>query len=123
MKYICEVHGVVDERPCLQCKPEKERLKRERRKRQGTERVSGRQLQRQRRSILAAFDNHCAAIVDGKRCTEVLALEVHHVDGDRTNDAPSNRVPLCHEHHLSLAHAPRSAFAQGSYSGLMPRIG
>ena len=122
MKYVCGVHGVIDQRPCAQCEAERDRRRRERRKREGTDRDRSRRAQTRRRSIIAVFGNRCAALVDGVRCTEVLAIELHHVDGDRTNDARENLVPVCKHCHLSHAKAPRSAFVQGDFSKLLPRI-
>ena len=32
-------------------------------------------------------------------CDEILILDVHHMDGDRTNQDPVNLIPLCATHH------------------------
>lgn len=32
-------------------------------------------------------------------CQEALLVEVHHLDGDHSNNAPENLVPLCSTHH------------------------
>lgn len=32
-------------------------------------------------------------------CGENLIVEVHHLDGDRSNNDPSNLIPLCSTHH------------------------
>ena len=39
-------------------------------------------------------------------CDEILALTVHHFDGNRRNCNPENLLPLCHNHHY-YAHIER----------------
>lgn len=46
-----------------------------------------------------AFEHH------GRECAECGAtenIEVHHRDGDRTNNTPDNLLPLCVTHHEEL---------------------
>jgi len=41
----------------------------------------------------------------GEQCVECDAteqIEVHHIDGDRTNNRLSNLVPLCHDCHMKV---------------------
>ena len=87
---------------CDDCAPEKRR----------TDRLRGKARVTLRKRTLSAFGHQCAAIVDGERCVVMGELEIHHVDGDRTNDAFENRVPLCRPHHLECAGMPREAFAE-----------
>lgn len=37
-------------------------------------------------------------------CGEEIFIEVHHVDGDRSNNNPFNLVPLCPTHHKYIHH-------------------
>ena len=87
---------------CADCAAEKRR----------TDRLRGKARVTLRKRTLSVFGNQCAALVDGERCVTMGPLEIHHVDGDRTNDAFENRVPLCRPHHLEFAGMPREAFAQ-----------
>ena len=66
----------------------------------------------QRQRTLSVFGHQCAALIDGERCVTMGRLEIHHVDGDRQNDASENRVPLCRPHHLEFAGMPREAIAR-----------
>jgi hypothetical protein len=60
-----------------------------------------------RHATLGTYDHRCAAILaNGERCGVAAPLEVHHVDGDPSNDLPSNRVPLCVPHHRALTRDP-----------------
>jgi predicted nucleic acid-binding Zn ribbon protein len=47
------------------------------------------------------FRNH------GKKCiicNEDLIIEVHHINGNRTNNTPENLIPLCSTHHQYIHH-------------------
>ena len=87
---------------CPDCLREKRRV----------DRLRGKARVTLRKRTLSAFGHQCAAIIDGERCVTMAPLEIHHVDGDRTNDAFANRVPLCRPHHLEFAGMPREAFAR-----------
>ena len=70
------------------------------------------QAARKRRAeVIERFDSTCVAIVDGKRCDVTERLEVHHVDGDQTNDEFRNLVPLCPPHHRLFQYDPDAEFA------------
>ena len=75
------------------------------------DRVRGKARVQERRKILALYDNRCAAVIDGERCEVRAPLEIHHIDGDRRNDAFENKVPLCRPHHREFAGMPAQAFA------------
>ena len=53
-----------------------------------------------------SMSNRCAALIDGDRCEVCAPLEIHHIDGDRRNDAFENKVPLCRPHHREFAGMP-----------------
>ena len=82
------------------------------REKRRTDRLRGKARVTQRQRTLSLFGHQCAALVDGERCVTMGPLELHHVDGDRTNDDFANRVPLCRPHHLEFAGMPREAFAE-----------
>lgn len=74
----------------------------------------GKARKQRREHVLELFSHRCAAILEnGERCFVhgTSLLEVHHVDGDSSNDHPSNLVPVCKPHHREYAGSPRSAFA------------
>lgn len=101
MNYWCHRHGAQEKRPCPECR----RATAQDRK----PRVRGSVGQALRYATLAIFDHRCAAVTgEGSRCDVRAPLEVHHLDGDPSNDLPSNRVPLCLAHHqtLPLSYAP-----------------
>ena len=87
---------------CPDCAREKRR----------TDRLRGKARVTLRQRTLSVFGNQCAAIVDGERCVVMGPLEIHHIDGDRRNDAFENKVPLCRPHHRKCAGLPREAFAE-----------
>lgn len=37
-------------------------------------------------------------------CETTEDIDVHHLDGDRSNCSLSNLVPLCHHHHMQIHH-------------------
>lgn len=74
-------------------------------------RGSGTQIHRFRTAVMQAAGWQCQAIIDGRRCTEIVALQAHHVVPLReggSNDA-SNGVALCGEHHRLIEHARHAA--------------
>jgi predicted restriction endonuclease len=59
------------------------------------------------------YANRCAAYTAaGARCMVHAPLEVHHIDGDKTNNDARNLVPLCREHHRLFAYARAQEFAE-----------
>jgi 5-methylcytosine-specific restriction endonuclease McrA len=42
-----------------------------------------------RRVILRAYNAHCAM------CDRLESVEIHHIDGNRSNSSPKNLIPLC----------------------------
>lgn len=60
----------------------------------------GRAYQRLRGAILEAFGYRCA------ECGRAGPLELHHRNGDRTDDRPENLRPLCETCHFAI-HARR----------------
>ena len=60
-------------------------------------RLRGRQWQDLRARVLEAFGHRCSA------CGESgVPLEVHHLDHDHLNNAPSNLRPLCRRCHARV---------------------
>ena len=53
------------------------------------------------RRTIEVESGHCCAV---KGCGEHTYLEIHHIDGDRENNGPSNLILLCDKHH-KMAHA------------------
>jgi hypothetical protein len=49
-----------------------------------------------RRIAFKAHGKHCAI------CGYDRVIDVHHLDGDRTNNSPENLIPLCRNHHAEL---------------------
>jgi predicted restriction endonuclease len=102
--FYCHKHGQQEKRPCPECKKAYYAKPR-------TSRRSGYRARMVRARTLASYDHRCAALIDGRRCTVRAPLEAHHVDGDPSNDLPTNLVPLCRNHHIELAGLPFESFA------------
>lgn len=103
-------------RPCLDCgRPtERSRCRECERKFSKTRgRQMGKARVERRKRVLAYFGNRCAALLPtGERCNIHAPLQVHHINGNPADDSAENLVPVCVEHHRSLAGAPRDAFAR-----------
>lgn len=88
-KRWCPQHGYYQARQCPGC--ERERNRRPRRRARGTAAWKAARAAAQRR--------------DGFRCVRCgltnrrTKLEVHHIDGDTTNNALENLITLCVRHH------------------------
>jgi predicted restriction endonuclease len=52
-----------------------------------------------RAKVLARFGARCAFVVSKGRCPATERLEVHHMDGNPTNNDLANLILLCAKHH------------------------
>ena len=76
-------------------------------------RQRGKARKQRRERVLSLFGGGCSVILEnGERCFVHggSLIEIHHVDGDPSNDSPNNLVPVCKPHHRDYAGQPRSAF-------------
>lgn len=89
----------IGQRRCFRHRHLEDRRRDRSRRMRGRRTGSTTAWRRLREQVLKAYGHQCAATKDGVRCGETERLEVHHLDGDQANDAISNLVPLCHEHH------------------------
>lgn len=97
----CQKHGLQEKKPCPECKQEWD---------EG--RIVGGKWTRMRQKVLDRFSNRCAAIDNGERCWIHAPLEVHHIDGNRSNNHWTNHVPLCRPHHRELQGKTDVTFAE-----------
>jgi 5-methylcytosine-specific restriction endonuclease McrA len=67
------------------------------------DRPRGRAWMKKRRRIMARADGIC------ERCRNRLAEEIHHIDGDVTNNCFENLVAACRPCHLALGRENRKA--------------
>jgi hypothetical protein len=96
---------------CRKCAREHER---ERRARHPRDRSTA--MQKQRLEVIELHGGRCAAVIDGTRCQETNRLELHHVNGDQSDDRVSNQTPLCREHHELLGHDRNAIFAMPGFT-------
>src|SRR5512133_126539 len=84
--YFCwKGHGLVESRPpgqypkCPEC---------------AKARLTGRRWMAIRKKVFDLYGHRCAAIKDGRRCFVHSPLEVHHVNGDVTDNRIANLRPV-----------------------------
>ncbi len=51
-------------------------------------------------------------------CGSSENIEVHHIDGDRSNDDIENLIPLCQSHHAQI----HNGSSGSSYDGELPEV-
>jgi 5-methylcytosine-specific restriction endonuclease McrA len=64
-----------------------------------SDRLRGRKWQRIRTSILRAYNDQCA------HCERVVPLEIHHMNGDPSDNRRENMIPLCVDCHREVERA------------------
>jgi hypothetical protein len=112
MTFACVDCAVVSERKrCPRCEAKHNASRNRRATERQDDRTRGAAGVKLRAEVRERFGNRCAALIDDKRCPVSTELEIHHIDGDRTNDAAINLVPLCHQCHLQLQELGDVGFA------------
>ena len=83
----CHKHGLYQGYRCPQC---------------AKQRTRGSAWMATRKRILNQYGSQCAALTNGQRCMTHAPLEVHHINGDNSDNRIENLVPLCRPHHLQM---------------------